>query len=872
MSSIERTVYPRFTRAPSVKELREIYTPTPTDVAFVATKARGPAQKFALMILLKVYQRLHYFPDPQSIPGALISHIRAVMKLPEGLVPDISPATLYRYYGVLREHLELESQGKHARHVAAQAMHAAAQVMENPADLINAAIETLLVEHCELPAFSTPDRMAGRIRRLVNRGIYQTVFARIAEAEQQALSRLLSQDGVSPFTAFDRIKDAPKSATLTHLDEWLNRLTWLMSWGTMEPFVEGVRSSKITHLAQEARSLYPSDLLDFSAPRRLTLLICLIHQATVSTRDEIIQMFLKRMSKLTEKAKQELERLREEERAITEHLVEVLADVVQVSVDAKDVTEGGTQVRAVLDREGGEALLLEQCEQVSAHHGDRYQPFVKQFYGSHRKALFRVIKTLDLRSTTSDQRLVDAMNFIIANEHNPKQYLEATLDLSFASKKWQRTVLVKRKGKSWCRRQHLETCVFSSLADELKTGDICCLGSEQFADYRDQLLPWSECEPKVAAYCHQLDLPATAEGFVLHLRTWLTEIAAEVDRTRPGNQELMINEKGEPSLKKLKAKAQPAGLLQLEEALHEKIPERHLLDVVVRMERLTGFDRHLGPLSGNEPKMDDARARQLLAIFAYGTNLGPHQMARHLRGTFDADQIAHINRRHITAEKLDAALRDVKNCFNRYTLPHYWGEEKRAASDGTQYELAEENLLAEKHIRYGGFGGIAYHHVSDMYILLFSHFIGCGVFEAIYLLDGLIRNRSDIKPSVIHADTHGQNLQVFGLSFLLGIELMPRIRNWKDFKFYRPSKEVAYEHIDSLFHDNVVDWNLIETRLPRLAPGGHLDSGRESAAIDALAQVGHLKPQKPPLPGILRAGVCRAYGLFADAHFRCETA
>jgi TnpA family transposase len=811
MSSIERTAYPRFTRAPSVKELREIYTPTPTDVAFVATKARGPAQKFALMILLKVYQRLHHFPDPQNIPGAVISHIRAVMKLPDDLVPDISPATLYRYYGALREHLELESRGKHVRHVAAQAMHTAAQTMENPADLINAAIETLLVEHGELPAFSTLDRMAGRIRRLVNRGIYQTVFARIAEAEQQALSRLLEPDGSSSFTAFDRIKDAPQSATLTHLDEWLSRLTWLQSWGSMDPFLAGMRSSKITHLAQEARSLYPSDLLDFSAPRRLTLLACLIAQATISTRDEIIQMFLKRMSKLTEKAKQELERLREEERTITEHLVEVLADVVQASTDAQGPADRGTHVRAILDKEGGEALLLEQCELVSAHHGDRYQPFVKKFYGSHRNALFRVIKTLDLRSTTSDQRLIDAMNFIMTNEHNPKQYLEATLALSFASKKWQRTVLVKRRGKSWFRRQHLETCVFSRLADELKTGDICCLGSEQFADYRDQLLPWSECEPKVAAYCHQLGLPATAKGLVEHVRTWLTETAAEVDRTRPGNQELMINEKGEPSLKRLKAKAQPAGLLQLEEALHQKIPERHLLDVVVRMERLTGFGRHLGPLSGNEPKMDDARARQLLALFAYGTNLGPHQMARHLRGTLDADQIAHINRRHITAEKLDAALRDVKNCFNRYTLPHYWGEEKRAASDGTQYELAEENLLAEKHIRYGGFGGIAYHHVSDMYILLFSHFIGCGVHEAIYLLDGLIRNRSDIKPSVIHADTHGQNLPVFGLSFLLGIELMPRIRNWKDLKFYRPSKEVVYEHIDSLFHDNVVDWDLIET-------------------------------------------------------------
>jgi len=71
MTSIERTAYPRFTRAPSVKELREIYTPTPTDVAFVTTTARGLAQKFGLMILLKVYQRLGYFPKPETIPERL---------------------------------------------------------------------------------------------------------------------------------------------------------------------------------------------------------------------------------------------------------------------------------------------------------------------------------------------------------------------------------------------------------------------------------------------------------------------------------------------------------------------------------------------------------------------------------------------------------------------------------------------------------------------------------------------------------------------------------------------------------------------------------------------------------------------------------
>lgn len=43
---------------------------------------------------------------------------------------------------------------------------------------------------------------------------------------------------------------------------------------------------------------------------------------------------------------------------------------------------------------------------------------------------------------------------------------------------------------------------------------------------------------------------------------------------------------------------------------------------------------------------------------------------------------------------------------------------------------------------------------------------------------------------------------------------MPRIRNWKDLLFFRPSRSTSYEHVDALFGEpgrNVVDWGLIET-------------------------------------------------------------
>ena len=61
------------------------------------------------------------------------------------------------------------------------------------------------------------------------------------------------------------------------------------------------------------------------------------------------------------------------------------------------------------------------------------------------------------------------------------------------------------------------------------------------------------------------------------------------------------------------------------------------------------------------------------------------------------------------------------------------GQRARGHCYGTHIELIRNNLLGEHHVRYGRFGGIAYHHISDTYIALFSHFIACGVWEAVYI-------------------------------------------------------------------------------------------------------------------------------------------
>lgn len=240
------------------------------------------------------------------------------------------------------------------------------------------------------------------------------------------------------------------------------------------------------------------------------------------------------------------------------------------------------------------------------------------------------------------------------------------------------------------------------------------------------------------------------------------------------------------------------------------MPERNIMQILCNVEHWVNFTKHFGPLSGIEPKLQDPKERYILLTFGYGSNMGPAQTSKHIRGSITPHMISFTNKRHITIKKLDKALTDIIDLYNKFSLPKMWGKTNIVAADGTQLDTYSQNLLAENHIRYGGIGGIVYNHVSDTYIALFSHFIPCGVWEAVYIIDGLLNNKSDIQPDTVHADTQGQSTPVFALTHLLGINLMPRIRNWKELKFYKASKDLEYNNIEALFNDTI-NWNLIET-------------------------------------------------------------
>ena len=81
----------------------------------------------------------------------------------------------------------------------------------------------------------------------------------------------------------------------------------------------------------------------------------------------------------------------------------------------------------------------------------------------------------------------------------------------------------------------------------------------------------------------------------------------------------------------------------------------------------------------------------------------------------------------------------------------------------------------------------------------------------LYVIEGLLKAGLSVEADTVHADTQGQSAAVFAFTYLLGINLMPRIRNWQDLKLYRADDRAKYRHIDRLF-SGTVDWDLIAFR------------------------------------------------------------
>ena len=816
------TAYPTLKSRFSAKELREIYTPNQDELSLIKT-FRKPTLKVGFILHLKLYQRLGYVLPLRRVPKQLLRFInRQVPMAPdlarEQLLSYDHSTSRHRHIQTIRDYLNIRLLPKEGEAWLLRVAKEAATTKEVVEDIINVLLEELVRHRYELPGLPYLMRIARQARNHVNKACYMMITSKLNSISRTRIDELLQPPGRDSYSAWHVLKREPKKPSNKEMRRYLQHVIWLQELSEqMPPF--SIPIVKLKQFTLEARALNVKEMNDLTPIKRDALAVILIRSQHGKALDDVADIFVKIVRNMHHTAQTRLRDYILEHQKRADELIGKFTDVLVAWQQEQSRSGRYTALQTLIDPQAEQ--LLTQCFEHIAYAGNNYFPFMLEGYRQKRAILFSCLDILPLRSTSNDKSTETLLVLLRALQKSRSEYvsqghvhqiLGETLHPDWFGHKWWKLITTEAQEPDLLHRKYLELAIFSILKQELSSGDIYIQNSGQYDDYREQLVDDDVLSQELPEYCAQVELPLDdAQYFINQLEAWLIAQARQVDDGFPHNVYADIQQ-DRLVLRKKKSEKPSQALIAIDELLAGRLTVTSIMDILTDTEMWLDLHRYFYPHSGHQAKIEQSEMRFITTLFCYGCNLGPSQTARSIKG-IDRRQIAWMNLKHASEEKIDKAITRVINAYNKLDLPRYWGTGQSASADGTKWELYEQNLMSEYHIRYGGYGGIGYYHVSDKYIALFSHFIPCGVYEGIYILDALAGNTSDIQPDTLHGDTQAQSYPVFGLSYLLGINLMPRIRNIHDLRLYRPNKQTRYQHIDSLFHE-AINFGIIKTHLP----------------------------------------------------------
>lgn len=604
MTLISKTIYPKFNDKISKEELQKCYLPSKEEINLARSKVRGNEHLYLFLINLKVFQNLYYFVDESKIPSKITGFIKSKLKLGKNSQITISEKTIGKYRKDIKQSLNIISDSNYIKNLVFSTVEKYEPLMENKADIFNSVLENLIRNNCELPAFSTIDRWIKSKQSKINNTIFEYISNGLTSSEKQLLDSLLVVSDNS-FSKFNYIKDLPKSPTLTHLKEVRDNYIYLKNINIGQRFIDSITPSKVDYFSAQVNVLDASEMKDFSENKRYTLMICFIYKNLIKTGDDLITMIIKRLGKIHNKAKENLETLLENQRSKTENTVNIFHKILITSQNWNKL-DFEEKFNSIIEQNGGRSNLLTDCAELTAYHNNNYYPLLPKYFKSHRSILFEIIKLLPIKSSSKNDSLTKAIDYLLSCENKKSDFINADVDLSFVNEKWRKFVIVKKDKVEVFIRKNFEICVFSYIASEFKTGDLCSELSQEYADYKNQLIPWNECKLMLNEYCSEMNLENNPKDFIEALRNQLNQKAKEVNDKAPKSSELTINPSGEIVLIKRKSTRNSTKIKAFKRIFESKMPERNIVEIICMVEKMVNFTKHFGPLSCSEPKFSDA--------------------------------------------------------------------------------------------------------------------------------------------------------------------------------------------------------------------------------------------------------------------------
>ncbi|MGH7592453.1 MAG: Tn3 family transposase, partial [Gemmatimonadales bacterium] len=410
--------------------------------------------------------------------------------------------------------------------------------------------------------------------------------------------------------------------------------------------------------------------------------------------------------------------------------------------------------------------------------------------------------------------VIDALNVLKENRDNTNRYYAANAVplAGVVARKWRKVLIEKTKqGEERVNRINYEICVLRALRRRLRTKELWVDGADRYRNPEHDLP--ADFDDKRDSYYDLLRAPKDPTVFIDKIQAAMRSGLATFNAGLPINPKVRLRQEGKNRIRvaKLEKQPDPPNTAALKREIGRRWSEVNLIDILKEVDLRRHFTAAFRTAGSRETLDPEAlQQRLLLCLFGIGTNIGLKRVASQ-QPNVTYEELRYVKRRFLHKDALRAAIAEIVNGTFHIRQPAIWGDVTTAcASDSKQFGAYDQNLMTEWHARYGGRGVMIYWHVETHSTCIYSQLRRCSSSEVAAMIEGVLRHCTDMDVRRQYVDSHGQSEIAFAFSYILGFDLLPRLKAIARQKLYVAASTDAeqYSALAPIL-TRAIDWELI---------------------------------------------------------------
>lgn len=776
--------------------------------------------RLGFVIQLKHLEFVGRFPHHRGeVPVAVSEFLARHLGADPGSLTEYpwkSGRTLNRHRALIRAHLGYRPSGK--KDMSALRDHLLDFVTPTdpkPASVREEALIHLRSMKIEPPTPARLDRLIASALNEQEQRYFIRIGLGIGEHTKRKLDELLvpvREDGIAPLA---ELRSEPKRPGVDSINRHTDRLAALSALELPDDVFESLPAAVLKTYRARVATEPTSSLRDRSDVSRYALLATYLWCRRREVVDELVDLLIHVTHGMTVRAERKvlLEQFKKEGKVqgkqtlffnLAVALVENLDMVVRDAISSV-VTE--------------ETLQRLIDEYKTAGPGFQYEihSVVRSSYKRHyRRALPLILSALEFRSNnTAHKPLIEALD-AIRSELGSKQRFHAVdaVPIDGVIRPIMKDHLLETgpDGEVRVNRINYEIAVLEALRKQVRCKEVWVVGADRYRN-PDEDLP-KDFEERRAVYYESLSLPHSPQTFIGTIKNELRKSLASLNKTMPGNALVKISALagGRIAVSPLEAQPEAREIGHLKSEIQRRWPNTGLLDVLKEADlqiHFTGCFKTAASRQQIDPV--ELQRRLLLCLYGLGTNTGLKRVSAGRLGV-SYRELRYVRRRFIHKDALREAIIHVVNATLAARKSSIWGSGTTScASDSKRFGAWDQNLMTEWHVRYGGPGVMIYWHVDKKSMCIHSQLKRCSSSEAAAMIEGVLRHCTEMSVDRQYVDTHGQSEVAFGLTRLLGFDLLPRLKAISRQKLYVPesASKASLRNLEPVLR-RPIRWDLIE--------------------------------------------------------------